>query len=648
MIEFQIDDKTVSCREGDTVLQAAVAAGVKIPHLCADRLLETGGHCGLCLVEKEGTPEPVLSCRTKAEQGMRVFTDTPVVRNAIKTRAEKLFADHPADCAVCPKSGKCVIQDVCLKYRPDIRPNKTSVHKRRLLDWIDCADEKCVGCGKCASFLKKAGVGDCDVMPPRSCPPFPLSGMLIDKCPAGALTDAAAPELRRNWEIRPVRSIDVTDGICAPIEISAADGKIVRVVPAEDDGLISDKARFCLDGLGVSRLDRPYVRVDGRLTECSWTHALTTVADKMKTVSPDRMTALIGDYADCEAMLALSDLFSLKGAKAIDARPSDKMYFDPNSRQSRLFNTPLARLDEADAVLSIGALLTVQAPAAGWRLSGKTRPMGFVGRKQDMDLPYEFLSQSPLVLEDILNGSGRGADLLGSAKKSAVIVGSPVMERPDAAAIIDLVYRICRRYKVIREDWNGYNFLNNKVSVSGALELGLISETPVRTKIENGGADFVYLLNEDRFSRSDAPSAFIVYQGIHASDAAKEADVVLPALAFTEKTATYVNAEGVAQSTSVVLPPCGQAREDWKIFRALSEYLETAPLPYDDLDEIRDHLAGRSIVFYERNKIHPAEDVPFGRAGSLNDTPVVSVCDLFDDELSRRSESAKMLRWRSR
>ncbi|MBR1778459.1 MAG: molybdopterin-dependent oxidoreductase [Alphaproteobacteria bacterium] len=648
MTEFWIDEMAVSFEEGQTVLQAALAAGIAITHLCSDPLLETNGNCGLCLIETEGSPDLVLACQTPARAGLRVLTNTLRVRTAVKVRAEQLFSGHPADCTVCPKAGDCVIQQICIRYRLDFDPNKKPVRKRKLLDWIDCAEEKCIKCGRCVSFLKKAGVNNDETMPPSSCPPFSLSATLIDKCPAAALSDASETELWRPWELQRVQSIDVTDGVGTKINIDTAHGQIMRVVPADPDGLISDKARFCLDGLRFNRLDRPYMRVDGQLKECSWNEALTAVAAKIKAVSADRMTGLIGDYADCESMLALSDLFTLKGAKAIDARPAEEMYFDLHSRQSHLFNTPFSRIEEADAVLSVGAAVNAQAPAVGWHLCQKSLPMGFVGRRQDADLPYEMLSQTPLILEDILNGAGHGASLLRQAKKPMIIVGASVMLRPDAAAVLDLVSRICVSYNVIRDDWNGYNFLIDKTTVLGALELGLISETPVRSKIRNGGADFVYLLNEDKFRHVDFPNTFVVYQGIYASEAAQSADVVLPGLAFTEKQATYVNAEGRAQSTAVVLPPFGLAHEDWKILRALSEYLGTAPLPYNDLDGIRDCLAGKSVIFYERDKIHAAENIPFGAPGTLLDTPVSVVCELFDDELSRQSERAQMLRWRSR
>lgn len=103
------------------------------------------------------------------------------------------------------------------------------------------------------------------------------------------------------------------------------------------------------------------------------------------------------------------------------------------------------------------------------------------------------------------------------------------------------------------------------------------------------------------------------------------ADVVLPSLSFMEKRATYVNMRGAAQSTAVAVPPVGQSRESWKIPRALSEFLETAPLPYDDLAEIRDRLGGENVVFYNRGETNPAENTPFGTAGKIDDTLIETV-----------------------
>lgn len=647
MISLHIDTVPVQTEENVSVLKAALAAGIPLTHLCADEISGVKGNCGLCLVEIEGRDGLFRACETLVENGMNVLTDTPAVRQAIKVRAARLFTSHPADCSACSKTGGCAIQKICAKYRPGLASTQKNGRKRKLLDWIECDDEKCIKCGRCAAFLKKSGAGDGKTMPPVSCPSFFLSGTLADICPSGALTETMR-EWNGVWEIKHVQSIDVTDCMGTKTDVQVADGRIIRATPFESDGLLSDKARFCLDGLSANRLDRPYRRIGGRLEECSWTEALAVAADKIKTVPAAKMAGLIGDYADCEAMLALHDIFALKGAKAIDARPAEEMYFDVKSRQSYLFNTPFSRIGEADALLCIGADIDALAPALAFLLRQNPMPKMFIGKKPEAGLPYEVLSEKLSVLKDILNGSGRGAALLRQAKHPMVLIGSALLQRPDAPAAMDLIYRVCTTCGVIRDDWNGYNFLTDKVSVLGALELGLIPEEPLMPRIRQGDFDLIYLLNEDRFLHADAPDAFVIYQGIYASEAAEKADLVLPALSFAEKRATYLNAQGMAQSTAVALPPFGQSREDWKIFRALSDSLETAPLPYDDLDDIRDALAGKSIVFYEREKIHKAENSAFGKAGILSDVPLTGVYDPFSDELSRQSRQAGILRWRNR
>ena len=646
MTEFILDGTAVQAASGETVLQAALSAGIEITRLCSDPMLEVTGKCGLCLIEIEGEKELSLACETPVREGMKVSTDSAAVRAAVKAAAEKLLASHPADCAVCSKTGDCRIQNICVKYKPDLSLSGKASKKRKLLDWLQCVDEKCIKCGRCVAFLDKAGVKNAQ-MPPLSCPPFPFSATLADICPAAALTETASREVLRSREMKRVQSIDVTDCVCAKIDLGIAKGRIVRAMPAGKRTVISDKARFCMEGLNVSRLTSPLRRVNGLLEECSWSQALATVAEKMNAVPADRMAGLIGDYADCESMLALSDLFALKNAKAIDARPDEEMRFDLKNRQSWLFNTPFSQICKADGLLCIGADTDKLAPAVSWRLRQNPMSKMFIGKMPELSSQFELLSETPLVLEDILNGLGRGASLLRQSRYPMIIVGQTVWQRPDAAAIMDLVYKIASTYEVIREDWNGYDFLTDKVSLLGALELGVMSETPLEPKIRRGDFDFIYLLNKDSFRHSDAPETFVVYQGIYNSEAAQDADVVLPALSFAEKKATYVNMRGKAQSTAVALPPVGQSKEDWKILRALSDFLGTAPLPYDDLEEIRDGLAGKSVIFYEREKSHPAENKAFGTAGTLSDTPISSRIDSFSDELSKHSETAKILRWRS-
>lgn len=645
MIDLWIDDQPVQAQEGNSVLQAALSAGIEIAHFCSDCAVRTARHCGLCLVRIEGEEGLVFACRTPVRQGMKVLTHSDQINDAVRLKAAELFGSHPADCGVCVKAGDCAIQKICAKYRPDIKSKTTELKKRKLLNKINVTQDKCIQCGRCTAFLRKCGFPvSMETMPPVVCPDFLLSGTLVDLCPAAALTDATQKKLIRSWETVQTQSVDVTDIAGSPIKIETYQGEIIRVHSSNAATLISDKIRFCFDGLRINRLDRPYARIDGRLKECSWTEAFVTIASKMKSVPAHRMAALVGGFSDCESMLALKDLFALLEADAIDARPDPVMYFDLNSRQSWLFNTPFERIKEADALLTIGARICDQSPEIGFLLRQNRMPKAFIGDAADADLDYEFLGNSPQILKEIADGSGTASLMLKRARHPMIVVSDNVLQRQDAPAIMDMIYQIAQKYNVIREDWNGYNFVSAKVGLTAALELKMVSQTPLKPKIKKGEFDFVYLLNEENMTRADLGGAFTVYQGIYASAAAQEADVILPSLAFTEKRATYVNAEGRAQSTAVVCAPFGMAREDWKILRALSEYLETAPLPYDDLDDVRDYLAGENMIFYQRGEIARSENIPFGVSGQINNDPIKPVENVFDEEIYRQSENAALLK----
>lgn len=122
---------------------------------------------------------------------------------------------------------------------------------------------------------------------------------------------------------------------------------------------------------------------------------------------------------------------------------------------------------------------------------------------------------------------------------------------------------------MVRPDWNGYNVLHESASRVAALDIGFQPSASARSA---GPAKFVYLLGADDYAEAEVPAgAFVVYQGHHGDKGATRADVVLPGAAYTEKSGLYVNFEGRVQQTRAAVPMVGDAREDWKIVRALSE-----------------------------------------------------------------------------
>ncbi len=656
MLELVVNGKTVSVAEGATVLEACIAAGEAVPHVCGSRELKTGGSCQMCLVGIEGRDRPVMSCCTPAEAGMRVSTETESVRKIRRTMVNLLLARHPADCNTCPKAGECPLQDACFACgvgENAFSDNSEPAEEQNLGPLIETHLRRCILCGKCLRFLNDvAGISEVTLKGRGSASQIKalvdgalaceVSGNLIDLCPAGALTDKTARFLYRPWELTRTAGIDVMDAAGSNIYIDAAEGRIARIVPRNAPEIngpwISDKTRFAFDGLERDRLDRPYIRIDGCLKECSWTEAFMTAASKIKTVRPERIAALIGDFADCESMMALRDLLHSIGADAVDARTDDAAY-DVGCRQSWLFNTTFAGIEKADALLIIGADPRLEAPVVNLRLRANPMPKALVGTAADLTYPYEHLGDSPAVLEGLAAGTHPFAGVLKQAQRPMMIVGVQALCHPDGPAVLDAAYRIALSCGMISKEWNGFNLLQRKTSTVGALELGLIAAEPLRPKVREGLYDVVYLLNEGSLPREDLGGAFVIYQGIYATAAAHSADIVLPGLAYTEKRATYVNMEGRAQSTVPVLPPVGASREDWKILRALSEYLEK-PLPYDDLEDVRDHLAGGNIIFYRRGEICPAENTPFGKPGVLSSEPFALAADRFfgSDEICRHSK----------
>lgn len=636
MINLFVNGIAVQVDEGAMILDACIAAGQAVPHICYDKGLKTAGSCQMCMVDTDISEKPVMSCCTAAVEGMHIFTETQQIKELRKGLIELLLARHPAGCPTCQKSGDCLLQEVCFEYGKDSSDlkKKISVEEQNLGPLVRTDLKKCILCMKCLHFLDNlAGIHEMSLMGRSDSTQLKafskgvlgtmLSGNLIDLCPAGALTDKTAEFLWRPWEMTRLPSIDVMDGVCSPIYIDVVQGKIARIVPRAElltnDRWISDKARFSFDGLGQNRIDRPYVRIDGVLQEASWTEALMTIASKMKDADPKRIAGLIGDFADCESMMALYEFMDSLGVKSVEVRTGG-LTFDISCRQSWLFNTTLSRLDEADALLMIGTDIRLEAPLVNLRIKGNPMPTALLGEKADQGYPYQYLGNDPTVLEKILKGTHPFASVLKKAQRPMIIVGEDVLAREDAQAILETIYQINKTYAVITEGWNGYNLLQRKVSVIGGLEMGLVRQEPLLPQITGGEYDVVYLLNEDNLSREDLGKAFVIYQGIYASKAARSADVILPGLAYTEKHATYVNIEGRAQSTEPVLPPVGSAREDWKILRALSAYFEK-PLPYDDLNEVRDHLGGYSIIFYKRGDPSAAEDKPFGTAGKISAIP---------------------------
>jgi NADH-quinone oxidoreductase subunit G len=466
-----------------------------------------------------------------------------------------------------------------------------------------------------------------------------LSANIIDLCPVGALTSKPYAFNARPWELKKTESVDVMDALGSAIRVDARGPAVLRVLPRTNDEVneewISDKTRYAVDGLSRQRLDQPLVRRGGKLEPATWAEAFDVVATKLTGASPDRVGVIAGDLQDAESMKAALDLFGGQGVKSLDCR-QDGVRLGDGPRESWLFNSTLAGIEAADAVLFVGTNPRLEAPVLNARfrkmyLGGKTR-FGHVGPAADLTYGYEHLGDGASALGGLAKSTSEFVKALNEAERPAIVAGQGALTDPATlAALAD----VAKAFKVVRDGWNGWNVLHTAAARVGGLDLGFVPREGGRSAVElvkKGGADVLFLMGADEIDLS-ATDAFVIYLGTHGDRGAHRADVVLPGAAYTEKAGLYVNTEGRVQRGERATFPKGEAREDWAILRALSERLG-ATLPYDTLDQLRAKLFADHPSFgqldYAPGSTPAALDLSgLGAAGELSDAPLASPVTAF-------------------
>ena len=254
-------------------------------------------------------------------------------------------------------------------------------------------------------------------------------------------------------------------------------------------------------GLSRQRLDRPYVRVGGKLKPASWAEAFAAIAAQVKQTTPDKMAAIVGDLAAAEEIKALKDLMTALGVTNLDCR-QDGAKIGANSsggnlpRQTYLFNSTIAGVEAADAILLVGANPRWDAPVLNARIRKAWLASGVkvanIGPAVDLTYPVQQLGTDIAVLEQIAKGSHDFAKILTDAKRPMIVLGSGALTRKDGAAILKLAAKIAGDTGMIgpagshaEGGWNGFNILHTAASRVAALDLGFLPGTAGATSPES-------------------------------------------------------------------------------------------------------------------------------------------------------------------
>jgi NADH-quinone oxidoreductase subunit G len=664
-----VNGNEIEADDNITLLQACEQAGAEIPRFCYHERLSVAGNCRMCLVEWVGAPKPQASCALQVRDifpnkdgtPAKINTNSPIARKAREGVMEFLLINHPLDCPICDQGGECDLQDQAMGYGRAafhrFNENKRAVEDKYMGPLVATVMTRCIQCTRCVRFATEvAGVPDLGATGRgedmeittylEKAFASELSGNVVDLCPVGALTSKPYTFTARPWELRKTESIDVMDAQGCNIRVDTRGPQVLRVLPRLNEDVneewISDKARHACDGLNRQRLDRPYVRKNGKLVPASWGEAFAAIAARVSATKPEKMAAIVGDLAAAEEIKALKDLMGALGVANLECR-QDGAKVGEGPRQSWLFNTTIVGVENADAILLIGTNPRWEAPVLNARIRktwiNSAVKIAAIGAATDLTYPVEQLGGLD-VLSGIADGSHAFAKVLKDAKRPMVIVGSGALSRGDGAVILNLAAKIAGDTGMIgpggtaaEGGWVGFNVLHTAASRVAALDLGFLKGHDMAGILDGaskGEIDFVYLLGADEFDTSKLGNAFVVYQGTHGDAGAHRADVILPGAAYTEKEGLYANFEGRVQRAKRAAFPPGEAKEDWAILRALSDVLGKR-LPYDDRDALRKAIVADAKHFDFQNEApehlgaDPAIWNAIGKAGALDTkTPLES------------------------
>jgi NADH-quinone oxidoreductase subunit G len=605
MPKLTVDGTEIDVPAGATVLQACELAGKEIPRFCYHERLSIAGNCRMCLVEvAPGPPKPQASCALPAAEGQIIKTNSPMVKKAREGVMEFLLINHPLDCPICDQGGECDLQDQSVAYgRGASRypENKRAVTEKYMGPIVKTVMTRCIQCTRCIRFAEEVAgieeigaIGRGEGMQITSylerAVTSELSGNVVDLCPVGALTSKPYAFEARPWELKKIPSIDVMDAVGTNIRLDARGRQVLRALPRLNEDVneewASDKTRHAVDGLMHGRLDKPYVRdAKGKLVEASWNEAFAAI----KAVWAGEAAVIAGDQVDCETMFAAREF---AGAKMLEGRQTGLAY-DTSSLSAVNFNTGIANIENADVILLVGSDLRREAPLVNTRIQKAVRKRGAkvfaIGPVTDLTYKVEWLGDD---LSALAKAPKVLTDALKSAERPAIIVGGGALryEGVHGAALA-----FAKKYKLVpstgsgRTEWNGFNVLHFAAARMGGLMLGYAYDGGIKA-LAKKKPKVTFFLGADEADYGLFAGTFKVYVGHHGDAGAKAADVILPGAAYAEKSGTYVNLEGRVQRGERAVFPPGDAREDWSIFRALSEVLGKK-LPFDTLDQLRAEMA---------------------------------------------------------
>ncbi|MGD1982741.1 MAG: NADH-quinone oxidoreductase subunit NuoG [Chromatiaceae bacterium] len=659
---IEVDGQALEARPGQMLIEVTDAAGISVPRFCYHKHLSVAANCRMCLVEVEKAPKPLPACATPVADGMKVYTRSPLAREAQKGTMEFLLINHPLDCPICDQGGECELQDVAMGYGGDVSrftERKRVVRDEDIGSLISTDMTRCIHCTRCVRFggeiagLRELGAtGRGEHMRIgvyiEQAVSSELSGNVIDLCPVGALTSKPARYQARSWELSEYDGIAPHDGVGSNLHIHVRRDKLMRVVPRENAGVnqtwISDRDRFSYQGLySPDRLQRPMIREDGKLREVDWQQALRAAAEALQGVAPERLGVLVSPSATLEEQYLSAKLTRGLGSPNIDHRLRQSDFRgDRSDPPLPWLGLPIDQLAQSDAVLLVGSWLRKDQPLLNHRVRLAQREGAEVMAINPVAYDFNFelavdvaCVPSAMVRELAGVAAALGADTLGTkadvdeahkaiaaaleqSQRGVLLLGTAAFMHPDYALLRALAQAVAAAAGVT------LGFVGAGSNDTGAWMAGAVPHrqpggkpvaTPgaaVATMIQDPPELMVTIGFEPEMDVADPAGMQAAMQRSkvlaltsHLSPGLEaRADILLPIAAFAETSGTYVNLSGVAQSFRGVASPAGEARPAWKVLRVLGNLVDIEGFDYVESTEVRDEVLGLC------SKLEPDNSMP--------------------------------------
>ena len=603
-----IDGVELAAPKGSMIIQAADKAGIPIPRFCYHDKLAIAANCRMCLVEVEKMPKPAPACATPVMDGMKIATRSDKALKSQRNVMEFLLINHPLDCPICDQGGECELQDLSLGYGRSVsrfQERKRVVPDEDIGPLVATEMTRCIQCTRCVRFTadiagtyelggmyrgENLQIGTYDGQPLTT----ELSGNVVDVCPVGALTNKVFQFRARPWELVARESIGYHDAMGSNLFTHVRRGEILRTVPRDNESVnecwLSDRDRYSHQGLyAADRAVKPLLKVGEDWKEVSWAEGLAAAAEILRAHQGDALGVLAHPATPNDEGSLLARLADSLGTGNLDHRLFNRDFSD--GAVAEPFGMPLAEIEQADAIALFGTNIRHELPLLHQRIrKANTHRNAKVYAVNPVDFDFAFsLAGKQIVAPSQLAGALNDAAMIEAMKgasRPVLIVGALVENHPQAASLRAAARAfaeatgavLCR----IPQGANAVGLARNGVLPAKRDVAGMFAE-PRSAYVLYGiepGLDFA---DGAAAQKALKEAKVVAFSHFACQSTRNVADVILPIGALPEIDASLTNLDGNEQHTQAGGKLPGEAREGWKVLRALGGELQLPAFEFIDL-----------------------------------------------------------------